>query len=123
MRKTFFLMVGVILAGCSHYDGFVNKHASTSYSFFVPARQADAQAVLFHAAYEICLKNHKSGFAIDTQTRQEEAETVETIITCKGPVDPLLAKKHAKTALQMDANEDPLHPTYRWQFKFIPIKP
>jgi hypothetical protein len=129
MRYILFFCIFWVLSGCAHkFDGYATQRAEASYGILIPhlptKHRADQFDALYHAAFEICRNDHKTGFKVDSREfHGANSGSLEAVITCSGPVDSNLVKKHGGTELQMEKNRSASIHNYRLRFRFAPVVP
>ncbi len=95
-------LIATTVSACSHAPGgFMTKRSDNTYDLFVGGAVRDKEDSFYNGAFQICRKNHDSGFEVYNR-RSDEYGSIEATITCKGPVDKFMADKYRGTAIQLE---------------------
>ncbi|OFZ18836.1 MAG: hypothetical protein A2X94_01060 [Bdellovibrionales bacterium GWB1_55_8] len=101
-------------AGCAHAPGgFMIQRGDNVYELFVGGAVSQKEDSFFHGAFEICRKNHNSGFEVSKRSSDGYA-SVEATITCKGKVDKFMSDKYRGATIQLERSDIRYNGGYRF---------
>src|SRR5690242_921501 len=122
--KTLIASLILLLTGCASMGlhprgGFYSRETNDTYAVFVGGAVEDEEFSFLRGSYELCQRDHKSGFKI-LQRSSDEYGSVDARIQCIGPIDPYLKEQYKNRPMEF---RDEPSSVERFQKEYLLVEP
>jgi hypothetical protein len=113
MKKIFLIgLVSIGLAGCTASNfGFYTRRTQNAYDLMVGGAVPAPEDTFYRGAYEVCKREHNSGFVIERKELKRTTgggTAIEGSFKCEGQPDKFLTEKYAASPAEFAVEDSNL---------------